>query len=131
MFDQQKRNLRLVLIADAASGAGSALLLFFAPDWLSRLTGVPTTAMPLLIAALLGFALLILATVHLWSLSRPAVLVIIAINEIWVVASLAAAAGAIWPLTEAGVAFVLLQAVAVAAFALAEWRLLPPRQAVA
>ena len=109
--------LRLALRLDAlASGALGALSLAAAPT-LDPLLGVPTGLLwPV------GGALLVWAAAPWLAASRPVVgrpiaWSVIALNALWVAASVLAVAAGWLPLTAPGAVFAIAQAVAVAALA--------------
>jgi hypothetical protein len=109
--------LRTALILDAAASGAMGLLLLAGAPWLTALFGLPQA---LLIAA--GVVCLIWAAIVGWPARRPqvaaaAVWAIIAVNALWVVESAALLLlGWVEP-TRLGTAFVVAQALAVAAFA--------------
>jgi hypothetical protein len=112
--------LRAALAVDSLASGIMGLGLTFAAGPLSPLLGLPQ---PLLLGA--GLACVGWAAVTGWLARRPllrrsAVWAVIAINAIWVVESLLVAFGGWVSLTGLGLAFVLLQALAVAAFAEAQ-----------
>ena len=111
------RFLRAVLAADAASAGAMGLLLLLAPTALLDLLGLPGW-----LTRGAGLALLPFAAFVAWTASRPAppraaVWAIAALNAAWALESIVMVAGGFVPATPFGVAFVLVQAVLVAAFA--------------
>ena len=108
--------LRRTLFADAATCAASGILMTLAASPLEQSLGLP--------AGLLryaGFSLLPVAAVLLYlatreNLSKPAIWTVIVLNELWTVASLLLLFGGWVALTELGYAFVIAQALGVAAF---------------
>ncbi len=113
--------LRAALAVDSVASGIMGLGLTLASVSLSPLLGLPQ---PLLLAV--GLACLGWGAVTGWlarreNARRGAILAVIAINAIWVVESLLLAFGGWVSLTGLGLAFVLLQALAVAVFAEAQW----------
>ncbi|MDT0328432.1 hypothetical protein [Nocardiopsis lambiniae] len=114
------RPLRLVLGVDAAACLASGALLTVASPWLTDLLGLP-----LALSVTAGILLLVFGA---WLASmaggrgptRPGVRTVIAVNAVWVVASLALAAGLLIDPTGLGVAFLVAQAVAVAVLTVLE-----------
>lgn len=115
------RFLRNALLLDAAASGGLGLLMAAGHAFLAPLLGLP--AMLLLGAglALLPFALGVAALARRATVSRGGVWAVIAINALWVVESFALLGlGWVQP-TLLGQVFVVVQAVAVLAFAELEW----------
>lgn len=109
--------LRRSLTADAAISGSTGLLLLFGATLLEGLLGIPAMLMRLAGISLLPFAAAVLYLARQDSPQRPGVRTVIGLNAGWVVASvLLLLSGWIDP-TGLGVAFVILQALAVAAFA--------------
>jgi len=113
--------LRSVLWADAASGLAIAALQWAAADPLSALLGLP-------VALLRGSALVLLAYVALASLlamrgGQPRALLALLVidNWAWVAGCLLLAFGPLAAPTGLGVAYLLVQAVAVGALAELQW----------
>ena len=109
--------LRLALRLDAVASGALGLLGAVAAAVLEGLLGVPATVL-----LPLGILLVVYAAAVWLAGARPpahrfAVRTIVGLNALWVVASLAAVVPGLLPLTPLGVAFVLLQAGAVAIFA--------------
>jgi hypothetical protein len=109
--------LHSVLRIDAIASGASAVLLLVGGQMLTDFLGIPGG---LLLA--LGIVLLVYA-VALWLVqARPplnpaAVQAVVAVNCLWVLASLLTVVLSWLPLTELGIAFVLVQAAAVALIA--------------
>ena len=115
------RFLRVVLLGDAAAGGATGLLLAAGAGPLAPLLGLPE---PLLRGA--GLVLLPYAAAVAWLGARPApgrgaVRAVVALNLLWVVDSLLLLALRPVAPTGLGTAFVLLQALVVLGFALAQW----------
>lgn len=113
--------IRLALVADAAATAATGALLAIGGSLLADLTGLPATAtLPL------GLFLVAYAAFVGWAgmqreTPRGAVMLIVLINAAWVVGSVIVLLAGTFPLTLLGVAFVIAQAVAVAALAALQW----------
>ncbi len=111
------RFLRTVLAADAVSAGATGLLLLVAPAAILDLLGLPGW-----LTRSAGLALLPFAAFVGWTASRPvppraAVLLVVVLNAAWAVESVVTVAGGFVTATPLGVAFVLVQAALVAAFA--------------
>jgi hypothetical protein len=111
------RFLRTVLAADAVSAGAMGLLLLVAPAGILDLLGLPGW-----LTRSAGLALLPFAAFVGWTASRPvpplaAVLLVVVLNAAWAVESVVTVAGGFVTATPLGVAFVLVQAALVAAFA--------------
>lgn len=113
--------IRFALTADAIATAATGALLAIGGGLLAELTGLPASAtLPL------GLFLVAYAAFVGWvgmprETSRGAVLSIILINTAWVVGSVIVLLAGVFPLTLLGIAFVIAQAVAVAALAALQW----------
>jgi hypothetical protein len=126
------RFLRAVLAADAVSAGAMGLLLLFAPAAILDLLGLPGW-----LTRSAGLALLPFAALAAWTASRSlppraAVWAIIVLNGLWAVESVVTVTSGLVTASSLGVAFVLAQAVLVAAFAavqVAALRRLSPRTA--
>jgi hypothetical protein len=130
--DDPARFLRIVLAADAVSAGAMGLMLLFGPAVLLDLLGLPEALTRSAGIALLPFAALAAFAATRATPPRVAVWTIIALNLAWAVESVVTVAGGFIGPTPIGVAFVLAQAVLVAAFAavqLAALRRLSPRTA--
>lgn len=112
---------RFALIADAIASGATGLLLAVGGTFLAVLTGIPATA-----ALPLGLFLIVFAAFVAWVGLRartprgPAMLIVLA-NALWVVGSAIVLLAGAFPLTLLGVAFIIAQAVAVAALAALQW----------
>jgi hypothetical protein len=113
--------LRLVLKVDAAACAAMGLALTAGAGALDDRLGIPSSWL-----VALGITLVACAARLAWlaaaSTIPPALAgVVVAGNTLWALASVAAVAIGWWPLTSAGIAVVVAQAVAVAALAELEY----------
>jgi hypothetical protein len=109
--------LRLALRLDAVATGAVGLLGALAAPVLERLLGVPATVQVPLGLALLLYAAAVWLAAARSAVHRRAAGTIVGLNALWVVASVAAVATGLLPLTPLGVAFVVAQAGAVAVFA--------------
>jgi len=109
--------LRVALRLDAAASGALGLLALAAAPLLESRLGVPGALLMPVGAALLVWASGLALAASRPTISRPAAWSVIGLNVLWVAASAAAVAAGWLPLTALGTAFVLAQAVAVAAFA--------------
>jgi hypothetical protein len=109
--------LRGALFVDAAVSGATGLLLLLAGGWLGAQLDLPATLLRSAGIILLPFAAAVGYAASYDQLSRGAVQTIVAINVAWVVASIALLfTGQVSPNT-LGIAFVVIQALAVAALA--------------
>jgi Na+/melibiose symporter-like transporter len=113
--------LRRVLWVDALSGVLMALSHGLAMAAVSALTGLPPTVLGVAVLIVVGAAAL-----STWLATRPSppregVRVLALGNLAWVAASAGLVLAGPWPLTAAGQAWVLLQALAVLLMATLEW----------
>ena len=109
--------LRRILRLDAATCAATGALLALAAPELDRLLGLPTALLRETGIALIPFAALLLWIARHPRPARGAVRAVVLANALWVVASLALLPSGIVAPTALGEAFVLAQAVVVAALA--------------
>jgi len=113
--------IRFALVADAAATVATGALLAVGGSLLADLTGLPATAtLPL------GLFLIVFAAFVGWvgmqqQTPRGAATLIVIVNAAWVIGSLIVLLAGTFPLTLLGVAFVIAQAVAVAALAALQW----------
>ncbi|HEX2559315.1 hypothetical protein [Phenylobacterium sp.] len=107
--------IRRVLFADAVASLGSAVLLIAATGPVAELTGLSKAVLFEAGLVLVPFVLLVLAVAARPQISRAAVKVIIAINVLWVIGSVAVLAMS--APTALGYAFVIAQALAVGVLA--------------
>ncbi len=115
------RFLRNVLIADAASGAASALLHLLGAGLLGGLLGLPHGVLVMSGALLLVFVALAAYIAASNPIPRALVSMLIAANWAWVVASAVVFFMNSGTVTLLGQAYIAVQAVAVAALAELEW----------
>jgi hypothetical protein len=118
---ESPRFLRTVLVVDAASGAASSLLHFLGAGALAGLLGIPHGVLVMSGVALLAFVAAASYVAACDPIPRALVSMLIAANWAWVGASAVIFfmyAGSMTPL---GQAYVIVQAVAVAALAEFEW----------
>lgn len=114
-------SLRRLLVVDFFISAVSGVLLFAAADLIGRWLGLPAPLLRYAGFSLLPFAALVIYFAKRDVLSRTGVLTIIAINAIWVVASVALlVVGRVEP-SPLGYAVVVVQAIAIAALAELEY----------
>jgi hypothetical protein len=112
--------LRTALLADAAISGTTGLLLAIGAGWLEPLLAVPVSLARWAGLALLPYAALLFALARSESVTRSSVLAVIVGNALWSLASVGlVVSGAIAP-NALGTAFVVAQAVVVAAFAEAQ-----------
>lgn len=109
--------LRRVLLADAATSCASGLLMALAAVPLENMLGVPASLLRYAGLSLLPFAGLVAYLAMRRNLARPAVWAVIALNALWVADSLLLLVGGWVGPTALGYAFVIAQALVVAAFA--------------
>ncbi|BBY31420.1 hypothetical protein [Mycolicibacterium sediminis] len=108
--------LRTSMRADATVCAGVGLLISFAADPLSRLSGLSATSEWIAGAALVGYGVVLYALASVPGV-RAVGLGVVALNVAFVVAALGALAAGLLPLTPAGVAMVLAIVAATLGFA--------------
>ncbi len=109
--------LRCALLLDALASGAICVLLMGAAGWLSRLFGLPEALLFWIGLALLPYVLFLIVLARRPTLGRGIVRLVIALNGIWVIDSVALLlSGWVTP-TLWGTAFVLAQALSVAVFA--------------
>jgi hypothetical protein len=111
------RLLRRSLNLDAVASGGLGLLLAAAGSLLDEPLGIPASVLVPVGVFLVAYAAALWFVGSRPRVSRPAVLVVVVGNLLWVVASVVAAIAGWWSPTAVGTAFVLAQAAAVALFA--------------
>lgn len=109
--------LRNVLVADGVVTGATAILLAVAAGPLGDPLGLPATLLRVAGLALIPYAALVLGLGLRGTTSRPLVRLLIAANLLWVIASVGLLLTSWVDPTGIGIAFTLLQAAAVAAFA--------------
>jgi len=113
--------LRRVLIADAVTSAVCGLTLTIGSGFLASLLHLPEALLTYSGLSLFPFAAFVGAVATRESMSRAGVWTVIALNALWVVDSLVLAVSGWGSPTGVGTAFVIAQALVVAAFAEAEF----------
>lgn len=109
--------LRHVLLADAATSATTGVLLMAAASSLAPLLGLPADFLFEVGLMLIPFAASVFLVARGKPISRPFVAAIAAVNALWVAGSIAFLLVDWLEPNALGVAFVLVQALVVAAFA--------------
>ena len=120
VFDSP-RFLRNVLIVDAVSGAGSSLLHMLGAGLLASWFGLPYGVLVMSGAVLLVYVAIASYVATCDPIPRPLVALLIAGNWAWVGASAVVFFMESGTLTSLGQAYVVIQALAVAALAELEW----------
>ncbi len=118
---QSSTFLRWVLAADATTCIATGLLLVLGSGLLTGLLGVPSAILTWSGVSLFPFAAFLIYLATREHVHRPSVWAAIVLNLLWVVDSLVLAFGGWIEPTTVGVVFVVAQALAVAAFAEAEY----------
>lgn len=113
--------IRFALTADAIATAATGALLAVGGALLADLTGLPAAATLPLGLFLIAFAALVGWVGMQRETPRGAAMLIVIVNGAWVVASVIVVLAGTFPLTLIGVAFVLAQAIAVAALVALQW----------
>ena len=113
--------LRRVLWADAATCAAFAILMAIAGDPLESLLGIPRAVHLVALALLVPSALLMAFTASRKPLFAAGVILIVCGNAAWVLASFWLALSGVFAPTGPGIAFLMVQAAAVAAIAMLEY----------
>jgi hypothetical protein len=109
--------IRFALLADAATTAATGLLMAGAAGLLGELTGIPAAfSLPAGIG-LVAFAAFVGWVGSRRDTPRRLAAIIVGVNVLWVAGSIAVLAIGLFPLSLLGFAFVIVQAVAVAALA--------------
>ena len=109
--------LRRVLFADAVTCVAAGLLMLLRASQLEQVLGLPNALSRYAGISLLPVAAYLVYLAKREQFSRPSVLIVIALNALWAVDSiLLLFSGWIEP-TGTGYAFIIIQAVGVAAFA--------------
>lgn len=113
--------IRFALTADAIATAATGALLAIGGGLLAELTGLPAAATLPLGLFLIAFAAFVGWIGMQRETPRGTATLIVLVNAAWVVGSVIVLLAGTWTLTLLGVAFVLAQAVAVAAFVALQW----------
>ena len=109
--------VRRILVADAAISGATGVLMVAASAWLEGLLGVPSTLLQYAGASLLPFAIVVMWLARREQVSAAGVWAVIAANALWAFDSVALLfTGWVEP-TAAGYAFIVFQAIVVAALA--------------
>jgi hypothetical protein len=109
--------LRYALLADAVASGATGLLLIAGADLLTGLLGLPVALMREAGLLLVPYVALVAFVGTREAISRPAVQAIIALNVLWVVASIGLLMSGYVAPTALGTAFVIAQAIVVGVFA--------------
>lgn len=121
MSDSSKSFLRRALLADAAISGPSAVLMLLGAAALAPLLGVPAELLRSAGLSLIPFTAFVAWIATRADIPRAAVWTVIALNAGWVIASIALLfVDGIDP-NGLGIAFILVQAAAVAVFAEVQW----------
>lgn len=115
------RFLQRLLITDAVATGATAALLLGAADALAPLLQLPAGLLRGAGAVLVPFVAWVALLARQARPARAAMAAVVAINVAWVAASVWVAFGGAWAPSTLGVAFVLVQAAAVLAFADLGW----------
>jgi hypothetical protein len=108
--------LRRALIADGAISGATGLLMLLGASFLGGLLGLPTVLLRYAGLSLIPFAAFVLYMARSQSLSSGSVWFVIALNAMWVAASVLLLVSGLIDPTPLGYAFIVVQAVAVAVF---------------
>ena len=114
--------LKIALAADAAVSGAAAVLQLVAANWLSELLGVPRTLLVETGAFLLAYAILLVVLARSAGVWSVLVTIIVLGNVAWAVGCVGLLATGVLSPSALGVAFVLVQAIAVLIFAALEYR---------
>ncbi len=117
----QSTFLRRALIADAVISGTAGVLMLAAAAPLARILGVPTALLSSAGVSLLPFVAFLIWLCTRASVPRSAVWLVIALNLAWVIGSIALLFIDRLDPNGLGIAFILVQAIAVAAFAEAQY----------
>jgi hypothetical protein len=114
---RQITNLRFALLADAAASGATGLMMIAGAGLLDGLLGLPVALMREAGLLLVPYVAFVAYVGTRETISRPAVQAIIAINVLWVAASIGLLMSGYVAPTMLGYAFVIFQAVVVGVFA--------------
>jgi hypothetical protein len=120
LSDSSDSLLRFAMRADATLCAGTGLLVAFAADPLSRVSGLSSTSEWIAGAALVAYGATLYVLAAVPALRRVGVGVVAA-NLVFAVATVAVLAAGVLPLTAAGVAMMLATVAIVLGFAAAQY----------
>ncbi|MGI5521749.1 hypothetical protein ACQEUX_12425 [Micromonospora sp. CA-259024] len=109
--------LRFALKQDAIGSGANGVVYLVAAAIFGQMFGLPAAFLYPVGVFLIAFAAALLALASRPGVSRPAAVVVIAVNIAWVAASVELLVAGWFPLTGLGVALVIAQAVVVAGFA--------------
>jgi hypothetical protein len=109
--------LRRALVVDAVASGASGVLMVAGAEPLAGVLGLPAPLLRWAGAALFPFAAFVASLAWSGAVPRGGVRAVIALNVAWVAASVLLVLDGPGALTRAGIAFVLVQAAAVAVFA--------------
>jgi hypothetical protein len=109
--------LRRALVADAAISGATGVLMLAGAGLLEQWLGAPAALLRYAGLSLLPFAALVGGLARRERPSRTAVWAVIALNAAWVAGSVLLVVSGSFSLSALGIAFILVQALAVAAFA--------------
>jgi hypothetical protein len=114
---RQITNLRFALLADAAASGATGLMMIAGAGLLDGLLGLPVALMREAGLLLVPYVAFVAYVGTRETISRPAVQATIAINVLWVAASIGLLMSGYVAPTALGYAFVIFQAVVVGVFA--------------
>jgi hypothetical protein len=114
---RQITNLRFALLADAAASGATGLMMIAGAGLLEGLLGLPTALMREAGLVLIPYVAFVAYVGTRATISRPAVQATIAMNVLWVAASIGLLMSGYVAPTVLGYAFVIFQAVVVGVFA--------------
>ena len=114
---RQITNLRFALLADAAASGATGLMMIAGAGLLEGLLGLPTALMREAGLVLVPYVAFVAYVGTRETISRPAVQATIALNVLWVAASIGLLMSGYVAPTVLGYAFVIVQAVVVGVFA--------------
>lgn len=116
-MNRQTVFLRYALLADAIASGATGLLMIAGADLLTGLLGLPVALMREAGLLLVPYVALVAFVGTRETISRPAVQAIVALNVVWVAASIGLLISGFVAPTMLGYVFVIAQAVAVGVFA--------------
>lgn len=113
--------LSRVLLVDAVATGATAALLLVGAEWLQPLLNLPVALLRGAGLFLVPFVICVAAMSRMQQVPSRAMAAVVAINATWVVASIWLVVGGPYQPSVLGIAFVLMQAAAVAVFADLGW----------